>query len=48
MMKNMMTDKKTAATSAAAKADAHSPILDDLRRAVPVAGELRIAQAVAE
>ncbi len=31
-----------------AKADAHSPILDDLRRAVPVVGELRIAQAVAE
>jgi len=29
-------------------ADGHSPILDDLRRAVPVTGDLRIATAVRE
>ncbi len=29
-------------------ADRHSPLLDDFRRAVPVTGELRIAQTVGE
>lgn len=32
----------------AAAADRHSPILDDMRRAVRVTGELRLAQTVAE